>query len=312
MKIKNKKAQISVNIFVLGTLTICLLAIFSYILNTNKIKYNFEDISALEQAKIQSEKKIYETLYKNLFFTPDTKDYQNPCDIEPISFNINYFFKDIKSELDIDETISNPGICKQDDGKNIFLNKILKINSFKQEYVGAQCLCGEKCKEYGEIIFDESCKENIDPYLILSIMMQESNCNPSAKGFNKINGEVSSYDCGLMQINTKSLEYCKNLINDPKLVIKEGINILKNKPDNSNIFNPSKNGICTRNIKYSNWPAKIRGYNGWGSGGSDYYVELILRRYLELKDLTSERYTPGEVKTSSEKVSVDYSISLDQ
>ncbi|NMB67036.1 lytic transglycosylase domain-containing protein, partial [Candidatus Woesearchaeota archaeon] len=158
------------------------------------------------------------------------------------------------------------------------------ISETNAEYVASPCKCKDNCKSYADLLVDEGCKDDdnkIDPYLLLSIMMQESNCVPSSINQNlNSNNKVSSFDCGLMQVNTKSQEDCNKLIQNPAYSIERAVNLLKDKFGGECTFTGGKyengnfecdastlimNSGCTRSVKYSGWASKIRGYNGWGA-----------------------------------------------
>ena len=163
------------------------------------------------------------------------------------------------------------------------------IKSSQKSYVDRTCNCGTNCITYANLILDASKKYNIaDPVLLLSLMMQESNCDLNAQA-------DTSYS--LMQINTwedcsqelglSSIEDIKGSGNVKKN-IDCGAIILKKK------YDLYKNGVtfngCTQefqNIKYSNWEAALRGYNGLGCNEDypeqDRFVPEIMTRFKCLK-----------------------------
>ena len=177
---------------------------------------------------------------------------------------------------------------------------------------GRTCSCGADCESYAKFIVAASAKYNIpDPLLLLSIMMQESSCNKNA-GFDKSTASGNSF--GLMQINIDNCasssvygggtinyyelpddkDECKNLLlTNPEKNIEVGAQILYEK------YNTFKNGLlfngCSnKNLKYYNWEAAVRGYNGIGCGkdkngnpitAQDSFVEEVMTRYEGLSSV---------------------------
>jgi hypothetical protein len=173
-------------------------------------------------------------------------------------------------------------------------NIYVAINYAKQnKIVNRICNCEDNCENYADWIIESSSANGIsDPVLLLSLMMQESDCTSNA---------FSGSSIGLMQINLMHCgnyglpadkEECKRvLIDNPKLNIEIGAKILK---ESYNTYKDGKTfqGCSNRNIFYSGWDAAIRGYNGWGCGkdasgnlfySQDNYVEEVMSRYGELK-----------------------------
>lgn len=159
---------------------------------------------------------------------------------------------------------------------------------------GKLCLCGDECDDYAEWVVEYSEEYNVDdPFLVLAIMMQESECEANV---------VSAFDAvGLMQV--KSEDLTEEELKDPETNIKEGINILHNKyseyangvlesdsyKTNSN-FESLVDDCVTSYPKYGtyvSWSAALRGYNGWGCtiGADPDFVEEVVRRYQELKNV---------------------------
>jgi len=163
------------------------------------------------------------------------------------------------------------------------------INYAKENKIGDRiCNCGDNCNNYSSWITDSSSKNGIpDSILLLSLMMQESDCVSTAS---------SGSSVGLMQINLANCggyglpsnqDECKNqLINNPQLNIEVGAKILKEKYNtykNGKVFN----GCSNRGITYTGWDAALRGYNGWGCNPSftsqDNYVEEVNQRADSLR-----------------------------
>ena len=172
------------------------------------------------------------------------------------------------------------------------------INFAKNNKVGNRiCDCKDQCANYANWISQSASSNGIpDPVLLLSLMMQESDCTSNA---------FSGSSVGLMQINLANCgsyglpsnqEDCKNqLLGNPQLNIEVGAKILKEK---YNSYSAGKifNGCSNRGITYTGWDAALRGYNGWGCGydsngnpltSQDSYVEDINQRYLALKSAGS-------------------------
>ena len=147
--------------------------------------------------------------------------------------------------------------------------------------------------------------EGVDPLLVLSLMIQESNCKQGSVS--------SSSSVGLMQIEgTTFKDICEDNIEginsfedvsgegNEKNNIACGVKILKNKYDiyrngvkesepykNNNYFKDICDNCISQYPKYElylSWNAALRGYNGWGCNpigdGADVdYVEHITSLY---------------------------------
>ncbi len=169
-----------------------------------------------------------------------------------------------------------------------------------------KCYCGEKCLDYANYIYTAATSENIDPLLVLAIMIQESECIEG-----RIGG-LSSY--GLMQVNTGSADGCLPIWKeDAAANVACGVKILKEKynlflsssalcevdADCTHKFKtcsgtPCCNGqecraICQKpacmfeftgggkSVFYNYEQAPIRAYNGWGPTAPDKeYVERVV------------------------------------
>ena len=149
----------------------------------------------------------------------------------------------------------------------------------KTTFGSRSCACGDDCEDYSEWIYDYSEANDLDPFLVLSIILQESSCTQKAR---------SSSDCvGLMQIcGTTSEEVCgvdASELNDDDEAesnIQCGAQILKKKYET---YNDGKTYEST-GVEYAGWLAAIRGYVGWGAGHED-YVEEVESIYDALRDL---------------------------
>lgn len=162
----------------------------------------------------------------------------------------------------------------------------------ENKIVNRRCACGSACDSYIVFISEIAEKYEIDPFMFLALMMQESDCVSSA---------FSGSSTGLMQINLihcgkygllADKDKCKEqLLSNIQLNIDVGAQILKESYDASKdgrIFQ----GCSERNILYTGWEAALRGYNGWGCGtdssgnkiySQDSYVEEVVERTNILK-----------------------------
>ncbi len=165
----------------------------------------------------------------------------------------------------------------------------------QNQIVNRTCNCGSNCQDYANWIVKSSSDNGIpNPSLLLSLMMQESDCTSNA---------FSGSSVGIMQINlihcgeyglSSDKEKCRDeLINNVRLNIETGAKILKEK---YNSYKDGKifQGCSNRNIFYSGWDAAMRGYNGWGCGedasgnslyAQDNYVEEVTERYNQLQQV---------------------------
>lgn len=173
------------------------------------------------------------------------------------------------------------------------------------------CECGGSCRNYAKWIIKYSNENNLDSLLMLSLMIQESGCNPDVK---------SAYaSFGLMEINLDTFNnYCKNYLGSKysfdKIKLGEenseqnmacGIKIFQKK------YNEYKGGVLESNtyksnsafrkiinscIKkypeygdYRNYDATLRSYNGWGcTVGADLnYVKKVNKIKEDLLKIVS-------------------------
>jgi hypothetical protein len=162
----------------------------------------------------------------------------------------------------------------------------------KNRLVNRICNCEGSCDSYVSLILESSAKYGIDPFLLLSLMMQESDC--SSKAF-------SGSSVGLMQVNLihcgkygllEDKNKCKEqLIYNVQLNIDVGARILK---ENYDLYKDGKifQGCSNRGITYYDWDAALRAYNGWVCGtdsegnkiySQDDFVEEVNKRKELLK-----------------------------
>ncbi len=133
-----------------------------------------------------------------------------------------------------------------------------------------------------------------DPLLLVSIMMQESSCNAGAVG-----SPADNPSYGLMQITEATFKtHCENKPNIAtdfnSIKGEEGEKIRNNIACGAKIlrdkYNSYKNGKeynCNPNgkVKYFEWAAALRGYNGWNvdcTVGNNEYVEEVVEIYNSL------------------------------
>jgi len=191
------------------------------------------------------------------------------------------------------------------------------LETKNNEIVRRTCNCGDNCQNYANWISQYSLASGIpDPVILLSLMMQESDCTANA---------FSGSSVGLMQINlancgayglSSDQETCKQeLISNTEKNIEIGATILKEKYDN---FKDGKVFVgCTeRNVNYVEWEAALRGYNGWGCGkdsfgnkitAQDSFVEEVTRRVEILKGNYVEKETTKGILWWAKKI-VSFSV----
>jgi len=162
------------------------------------------------------------------------------------------------------------------------LNEIIQQSNYKS------------CDLYVNDIIRFSDNNKVNPLLVLSIMIQESSCT---------NHEVHKDEksVGLMGISSwrdcqseLELDSKDDLIgkNNAAKNIQCGTIILSNKhnlyDDGNRLFE------CDgKKIRYYNWEAALRGYNGFGCTGDNDYVENVLNIHDELKKLSGLITTPS-------------------
>jgi soluble lytic murein transglycosylase-like protein len=162
--------------------------------------------------------------------------------------------------------------------------------------VDRTCSAGSNANNYASYLYSAAKEYNIpDPLLLLSIMMQESNCDTTRVS------KSTPPSVGLMQINlihkgeygfTNEGDFKKVLIGDPNRNIQIGAQILSAayKTYNLNVIFQCK-GSDGNIYKYSykGWDAALRAYNGLGgdkfscSDPQVNYVGEVMERYNKLK-----------------------------
>jgi len=157
------------------------------------------------------------------------------------------------------------------------LSSIMKYAQ-KNSVVNAKCNCGEKCEEYAEYLIKYSKEYSLPgPLLALSIMMQETNCEPPEPICIWDNNQ---YSCGLMMVNKKDFTSRKEDFKDPEIQIRAGIRHLRDKYDNY---------IDNVNIECYDYPSKwekaVHAYNGLLCTNKDYPMD-VMDRFKKLKEIS--------------------------
>jgi hypothetical protein len=169
-------------------------------------------------------------------------------------------------------------------------NIFTAINYAKEErLVNRGCECGDNCEEYARAIEKSSLENGIpNSLLLLSLMMQESDCISSAfSGSSTGLMQINLIHCGNYGLPLDKIECKKQLIENTELNIEVGAKILK---EYYNTYGEGKlfNGCSNLGITYTGWDAALRGYNGWGCGkdsngnpyvAQDKYVDEVNERY---------------------------------
>ncbi|MDD5700224.1 MAG: transglycosylase SLT domain-containing protein [Candidatus Nanoarchaeia archaeon] len=190
--------------------------------------------------------------------------------------------------------------------------------------VNRKCNCGDDCQLYANSIVSAGDKYGIDPLLILSVMMQESECNIFATS-GPSSEVITAY--GLMQIYswdmcTDELDFTSASsligIGSHDKNIQCGALILKSKYDlySSGQKYPNNQEECQKfSTTYTGWDAALRGYIGYGCTNNPdidviSYVDEVNSRYNALKSYMAGAEVPAEeayaVTISEEEKSADF------
>lgn len=213
-----------------------------------------------------------------------------------LAFLAFFLFSIYGASFGSDKSISN---SDSNDRSNINYNfqqrseaDVLNVINYARnnEIVNRKCNCGANCGDYSKDLNDVSNSEGIpDALLLLSLMMQESSCNPNSGAGSDSVGLMQTnlqYNCGKFGL-PKDESSCKSLlITDSTVSISVGAKELKERYGmykNGKIFSAA----CTdeyKQVKYYEWEAALRGYNGWGcyNVATDKYVDEVMQRYTEL------------------------------
>ncbi len=163
----------------------------------------------------------------------------------------------------------------------------------QNKVVNRICNCGDNCNNYAAWMAEAASANSIsNPVLLLSIMMQESDCTSNAYSGSSVGlMQINTMHCGNYGLPADEAECKKELVDNPKLNIEIGAEILK---DSYNYYKDGKlfQGCSQKDITYYEWDAAIRGYNGWGCGkdaagnlfyAQDNYVEEVKDRQNQLQ-----------------------------
>lgn len=158
------------------------------------------------------------------------------------------------------------------------------INYAKENSIGDRtCKCGDNCGDYAKYIYDASREYGIpDPILLLSIMLQESNCVQDTTSTANAVGlmQIVSWDLCKSELNLKVFNDLKGQENAENNVDCGAI-ILKKKYD---AYNKGRVFTCDKTrVRYYEWEAAVRGYVGWGCDKfHKTYTEDVMQRYRDL------------------------------
>lgn len=236
-------------------------------------------------------------------FLNENFDIQKECDLD---IQDSYYLKvSIYSSIaNIDESSESRLITPE------ILANIME-HSKNKGIVKRKCNCGDECREYANAIIEAAKKEDISPLLLLSIMMQESSCDASASSGSSIGlMQINTIHCGKYSLPEDEKECIEELKSNYQKNIFVGAEILREyyeKYSSGKLFQ----GCTGRNIEYSGWEAAIRAYNGWGCGRDkegnpiteqDYYVDEVIERYNEIKELAADYLENKEGSTTGKLI----------
>jgi hypothetical protein len=196
------------------------------------------------------------------------------------------------------------------------------INEAKNsKIVDRTCNCGSNCEDYAKWISQSASNNGIeDNVILLSLMMQESDCTANAFSGSSVGlMQINLENCGAYNLPSDKAACKQELINNPAMNIEIGAKILKEKYE---AFKGGKVfvGCSERNVNYIEWKAALRGYNGWGCGTDssgkklteqDNYVEEVIRRAEVLKGNYVEKETTKGILWWTKKI-VSFSVEYKQ
>ena len=183
-------------------------------------------------------------------------------------------------------------------------------NDLSSAMVSSQvnCQCGSNCQAYANSLSNASKTYNEDPVLLLSIMIQESNCIQSSNGLTTQNGN----SFGLMQIDANSVGACSGIgatsdinsnydknIQCGALILNQKFSTYANGQAQAFPLSGTCNGFSAT---YTGRDAAVRGYNGYGCGGDNNYVSEINNIYSALSKIISQN--KGSVTSSTTNLPV--------
>lgn len=180
------------------------------------------------------------------------------------------------------QTITEPSASLSVNSQNLAsLMESLKAKSIE----GRACKCESNCQNYANWIIKYSNEYNvendpIDPLLILSMMMQESNC--VYRGCKYDSGQ---YSCGLMQVNKNDFTSRNEDPLDAETQVKAGVRHLKGK------YNAIKDKTLSCYAHRTKWEKAAHAYNGWLCSNL-YYIKAVTARYDQLKQELNKQPEP--------------------
>ena len=254
----NKKGISMANmVLIIGIISVCLYAIFQF--------YQTEKINRTLFSGIGATEKLASQLEKNAFL--NTKE-ESSIIVSPTG------------EINGEENQNNQVVHSRG---------IYEAMIYAQEFGPIEkrnLYCRDKCAYYSQLIEKYSNTYGLDPVLALSLMMQESEgklsaSSDSSKGLFQIN----LLHCGKYGLPEDKSNCEKELTTNAEKNIEVGIKILT---EFYNTYREGKvfQGCTNRNIKYTEWEAALRAYNGWGCNKKypeqDKFVEEVMSRYKQL------------------------------
>ncbi len=165
------------------------------------------------------------------------------------------------------------------------------IQYAKENVIGdRRCDCGNNCQLYAQYIDQYSEEKDIDPLLVLAIMMHESGCdqsatsNTGARGLMQITG--TGFDDACSDGRVSGASSVDGLKTNTKANVQCGVYVLSNayrywgERENGMSFQKTCDGPTTT---YNGWEAAVRGYAGYTCGHHPNYVEGVMEKYNVLK-----------------------------
>ena len=240
----------------------------------------------------------YTNLYSGWKWSTDDKNWQSVLTINPPSGpncaggTISGYYKNIISNL-TDKSFAE-GAAYLFENRNFFTVTQVPLAQSPSSGTSSAVIQQstlQQCSQYYSEVQNAASNYSIDPNLLLAVMIQESNCNPSTSS-------DSSY--GLMQINPNywcgkfglpsNITQCQNsLLSDTQENINVGAQILASYYNQYAGRNITFNGCNVQGVNYSGWNASLRIYNGLGCNlnypAQDYYVENVNNILNQLKNL---------------------------
>jgi hypothetical protein len=172
----------------------------------------------------------------------------------------------------------------------------LAIN-YKDSKGNPRPIVNSNCANYIKDIVDVTNKNNLpDPLLLVSLMQQESSCDPTAFSGSSVGlMQINLVHCGQFGLPSNKDECKKRLIEDTSLNIDIGAKILREGYDvSNNDYQMKVEKTCkvaeyrTKYLLYSDWEKAVRLYNGAGctTGAEVNFVEEVLSRFNRIQALS--------------------------